>query len=82
MSDLMCRLEFVHCYIDDLLIINKTVFANHLDKVKVALKWLEKAGLKINTNKSWVTVKDIQPMPNKVKSILQMQTPKNCKHLC
>ena len=38
MSDLMRALEFVRTYLDDLLVITKGTFDDHLVKVKVVLK--------------------------------------------
>lgn len=46
MSELMCGLEFVHCYISNVLINNKSTFTDHLEKVKVALKTVRKGGIK------------------------------------
>ena len=48
MSDLMAHLQFVKVYIDDLLIITKGSFEDHIAKLKQALLTLQKAGLKCN----------------------------------
>lgn len=67
------------------------MFDDHLEKSKVTLDCIAKAGLKMNTIKLyfgrikieylgyWVIANCIQLMPNKVNSILEMQTLKNCK---
>ena len=48
MSSLMQDLEYVQAYIDDLLVITAGSFQDHLDKLKVVLGKLRKAGLKVN----------------------------------
>ena len=53
MSSLMAGLEFVRAYIDDLLIISKTTWDDHLTKLETVLKRLKKAGLKVNAKKSF-----------------------------
>ena len=52
MTGLMAHLEYVKAYIDDLLIISKDSFQDHLDKLEVVLRWLRDAGLKVNAAKS------------------------------
>ena len=52
MSELMCALEYVRTYLDDLLIITKASLSDHLDKLKKVLTKLREAGLKINADKS------------------------------
>ena len=49
----MAGLEFVRAYIDDLLIISKTTWDDHLTKLETVLKRLKKAGLKVNAKKSF-----------------------------
>ena len=44
MSGLMATLEYVRAYIDDLLIISNDSFEDHLDKLEVVLKGLQKSG--------------------------------------
>ena len=48
MSELMHGLEFVRAYTDDLLVLTKNSFDDHLDKLELALTRLGEAGLKIN----------------------------------
>ena len=93
MSDLMRGLEFVRCYLDDVLIISKSTFEEHLQKVELCFQRIAQAGLKINPDKSffgkkeieylgyWVTQNGIQPQVKKVQSILEMEEPKNRKQL-
>ena len=73
MGELMGDLEHVRAYIDDLLIITKSSYQDHLDKVNEVLQRLEKAGVKVNAVKSsfakteleylgyWVTREGIHP---------------------
>src|SRR5688500_9052128 len=51
MSELMIGLEFARAYLDDLLIISKTDFNEHLEHLEVALNRLSEAGLNINASK-------------------------------
>ncbi len=52
MSDLMAGLEFVHAYLDDLLIICNSTFEDHLCQLEIVLQRLRRAGLKVNAEKS------------------------------
>ena len=52
MSLLMCNLEYVQTYIDDLLCITKDSWSDHLEKLDEVFKQLKNAGLKVNTKKS------------------------------
>ena len=48
MSGLMDGLEFVRCYIDDLLCLTKGDFDDHLDKLEHVYRRLKEAGLKVH----------------------------------
>jgi hypothetical protein len=52
-SILMEGLKFVRAYIDDLLVLSKGSFEDHLLKLELVLQRLQKAGLKVNTKKSF-----------------------------
>ena len=52
MMELMAALEFVRANIDDLLCITKGSFGDHLAKLKLVLKRLQDANLKVNARKS------------------------------
>ena len=52
MSTLMEELNFVRTYIDDLLVITKSDFNDHLEKLDQVLQRISQAGLKINAVKS------------------------------
>ncbi len=51
MSELMGVLEFVRTYLDDLLIISKTTFKDHLEKLRKVISKLRDAKLRINADK-------------------------------
>ena len=53
MSTLMAGLEFVRTYIDDLLVISKSTFEDHLRKLEIVFQRIKEAGLTINANKSF-----------------------------
>jgi hypothetical protein len=91
MSTLMQPLEFVRTYLYDFLVISASTFEDHLHKLEVVLKLLSEHGLCINTKKItfcadkieylgyWITKSVIQPMPKKVKAIINMVAPKTRK---
>jgi RNase H-like domain found in reverse transcriptase/Reverse transcriptase (RNA-dependent DNA polymerase) len=93
MSNLMSDLDFVRAYIDDLLILTKNSFHDHLQKLSNVLNRLQKAGLKVNAKKSffareqleylgyWITRNGIQPSLSKVTAIQQLAEPRNKKEL-
>ena len=93
MSELMDGLEFVRCYIDDLLCLTKGNFDDHLDKLEHVFRRLKEAGLKVNAKKSffarteleylgyWITRDGIQPLKEKVAAIMNIDTPTNRKEL-
>ena len=93
MSGLMESLEFVRTYLDDLLILTKSTFDDHLIKLRQVLDRLKQAGLRINCAKSifasdeieylgYILTRDgIKPQEEKVKAILAIAPPKSVKHL-
>jgi hypothetical protein len=60
MMDLMDTLEYVRAYIDKLLCITRGSLEDHLDKLEEVLKRLHKAGLKVNTAKSFFSSHEIE----------------------
>ena len=93
-SDLMEGLEdFIRAYLDDILIITKGSYQDHLLKVAKVLKRLQAAGLQVNLPKSkiavqeleylgyWLTPKGIRPMAKKVEAIKNLQAPKTVKQV-
>ena len=93
MSTLFQELEYVRAYIDDLLIITKNNFKDHIEKLDKVFNKLQNAGLKVNAKKSffargeleylgyWITRKGIQPIPKKVEAIKNLAIPKNTKEV-
>ena len=93
MSELMIGLEFARAYLDDLLIISKTDFIEHLEHLEVALNRLSKAGSKINTSKClfckaeleylgyWITRNGVKLATKKVEAIHKLTLPTRKKEL-
>jgi hypothetical protein len=93
MSELFEGLDFVRTYIDDLLCLTKGTFEDHLQKLDGVFCRLQQAGLKVNVAKSffarpeleylgyWITRDGIKPLPEKVKAILNIDTPRTRKEL-
>ena len=92
-NDLVEDLEFAMAYIDDLLIITKGTFQDHLDHLEQVLTRLLEAGLKVNGTKSkfcdieleylgyLINRQGVRPTTQKVKAILEISTPKTRKEL-
>ena len=93
MSDLMVGLEFARVYIDDLLIVSKETFKNHLDHLEQVLTRLAEAGLKVNATKSsfccneleylgyLINNEGVRPTMKKVEAIRNIAPPKTRKQL-
>jgi RNase H-like domain found in reverse transcriptase/Reverse transcriptase (RNA-dependent DNA polymerase) len=93
MSKLMAGLEFVQAYIDDLLVITKGSYQEHLNKLEVVFNRLQDAGLKVNANKSFfardsveylgytLSREGIMPQSTKVEAIQHIAEPKNKRDL-
>ena len=93
MNDLFAGLDYVRAYIDDLLIISNGTFEDHLQKVSKAFKILQKAGFKVNAEKSFfakseldylgfkITREGIMPLPDKVEAIKNIAVPTTKKQL-
>ena len=60
MSTLMYDLEYVRTYIDDLLVLMKGTFEDHLNKVSIVLNQLKQAGLKVNICKSYFAKTELE----------------------
>jgi hypothetical protein len=75
MSDLMQDLKFVRTYLDDLLVISRSTFEDHLEKLDFVLNILSDKGVRENADKSnfcankieyleyWISPSGIQPIP-------------------
>ena len=93
MSELMQDLEFARAYLDDLLVISKGTFLEHLEHIEKVLTRLSEAGLKVNISKStfckhdleylgyYISRKGIQPITKKVEAILKIATPTKRKEV-
>ena len=93
MSSLMEDLQYVRTYIDDLLVLTRSSFTDHLEKLEPVLEKLQKAGLRVNLTKTTLCAEEIEylgymltrdgikPMPNKVDAILNLARPTNVKQL-
>ena len=89
----MDTLEYVRAYLDDLLVVSKNSFYDHLDKLEVVLERLQKSGLKINAAKITFGVhgckylgyalsrEEIKPQTKMSEEILAISRPKNVKIL-
>ena len=58
--DLMRTLEYIRVYIDDLLIITKSSYEDHLKKVREVLHRLKEANLCMNATKSYFCESEIE----------------------
>ena len=93
MSNLMQGLDYVRTYIDDLLVLTKGTYEDHLAKLDKVLTRLKAVGLKVNCKKSffaraeleylgyWISREGIRPLPKKVEAILRIAEPKTRKEL-
>ena len=93
MMELFDGIEYVRAYIDDLLVLTKSDYKDHLEKLRIVLQRLREAGLKVNVTKSyfargeleylgyWITREGIKPMPKKIEAIQKIAEPKTKKEL-
>ena len=80
-------------YLDDLLVITKGTFDDHLVKIEAMLKRLKEARLRVNAPKCGFVLREIEylgylltcegikPQPEKISAILAILPPKNVKEL-
>jgi len=93
MGELMADLESVRAYTDDLIILTKDTWENHLQQLKIVFTRLKGTTLKIHAKKSffgrtaleylgyWITRDRIQPLSKKLQAILNMKSPTTRKKL-
>ena len=93
MTGLMEQLDYVRAYIDDLLIITKSSYEDHLAKVKQVLLRLREANLRVNVTKSTfvtneieylgyiLTREGIKPQRKKIEAILAIKPPNTVREL-
>ena len=84
LGNLFADSEFVLVYIDDLLILTKGDFQDHIDKVRIVLQKLNDMGLQVHPEKSkfgtgevkylgyYMTQEGIKPHPKKIEAILNV----------
>ena len=92
-AELMDGLEFVRAYLDDVLLITKSDFSDHLKCLETVLQRIKKANLRINVDKSFfatseleylgykVTRTGLRPIASKVEAIQRLQRPKTLRQL-
>ena len=90
-QDRICQLfedlETVKAYMDDLLVVTRGTYEEHLEELEIVMKRLTKAGLKCKIDKCLfcqpeieylgyiITKEGVKPQPKKVQAILDMQRP-------
>ena len=53
-------LQYVRTYIDDLLVLTRSSFTDHLEKLEPVLEKLQKAGLRVNLTKTTLCAEEIE----------------------
>jgi Reverse transcriptase (RNA-dependent DNA polymerase) len=93
MSELFGDLEFIRTYIDNLLVLTKSDWQDHLHHLDIVLTRLKRAGLKVNARKSffgreeleylgyWISRSGIQPIAKKVEAIKNIAPPTTKREL-
>ena len=93
MSELFIGLDFVRTYLDDIACLSSDTWQDHLNKLDIVFRRLQEAGLKVNADKSFfglgeleylgyiITRDSIKPQPKKVQGILNISPPKTVKQL-
>ena len=91
MNDLFHGFEFIRAYIDDLLILTKGDWADHLQKLELTLNKVKEKLLKCNIEKSffgkteieylgfWVTRDGVKPINRKIEAKTNMAPPTSRK---
>ncbi len=89
----MANLEYVRAYLDDLLVLTKGSFEEHLEKLNEVLQHLKATGLQVNAKKSSFGHPEVeylgykisrngsQPLTKKVEAIQKTAVPKTKKQL-
>jgi hypothetical protein len=93
MAELFDGFENVRAYIDDLLVLTKGDYDDHLEKLERVFQRLQEAGLKVNSKKSffarseleylgyWITREGIKPQTKKIEAIMRIAPPRNTKEI-
>jgi len=92
-TELFDGFEYIRAYLDDILVITKGDWNNHLEKLEKTFQRLAEAGLKVNAEKSffgrgeleylgfWITREGICPVTKKVEAIRNLAPPKTVKQV-
>lgn len=93
MNDLLGHLPYVRCYLDDILIVTKGDWKEHLECITTVLETMGSAGLKVNAEKSFfgrreldylgyhISQEGIRPDTKKVEAIKALAAPKTRRQL-
>ena len=90
MSKLFFDLDFVLVYIDDILIVIKGTYEDHLQKLQVVLTRMRGKGAQLNAKKTFsakdeveylINRQGLRPQPSKIEAIINMKIPKTVKEL-
>ena len=85
MNDLFHGFEFIRAYIEDVLILTKVDWTDHVHNLELTLNKLKEKGLKCNIEKSffgqtemeylgfWVTRDGVKPINRKIEAITNMK---------
>ena len=87
-NELLGDIDGVKAYIDDILVLNKGTFKDHIEQLRVCFRRIQAAGLKVNAKKCSFGLKEIpylgyiitregiKPDPKKIQGILDLERPK------
>lgn len=92
MDRILCGLDGVQCYLDNILVTGKTE-QEHLKNLDATLQWLEEHGLRVRQSKCEffqssveylghvIDSEGLHKAPSKIKAIREASTPQNVSHL-
>ena len=87
-NELLGDIEGVKAYIDDILVLSKGTFTDHIEQLRLCFRRIQAAGLKVNAKKCSfglaeipylgyiITRQGIKPDPKKIQGILDLERPK------
>ena len=94
MSELFQGFEYVRAYKNDIFLIKKNKWDDHLEKLETVLNKLAHTGLKVKAEKSffgqseceylgfWINRDGIRPLSKKVDAIKSITPPKSTQQIC
>ena len=86
-NELLGDIDGVKAYIDDILVLNKGTFTDHIEQLRICFRRIQVAGLKVNAKKCSfglseipylgyiITRQGIKPDPKKIQGILDLERP-------